>query len=82
MREQGEHSGENRALPSHQCCPGSNPGIDAVYGLSLLLVISLVLRGLSLCILSPPPPSSKTNTSKFQLHLECRDTREYVVKNS
>ena len=80
MWEQGEHSGENRALPSHQCCPGSNPGIDAVCGLSLLLVISLALRGLSLCILFPP--SSKTNTSKFQLHLECRDTREYVFKNS
>ena len=21
--------GDNRALTSHQCCPGSNPGVDA-----------------------------------------------------
>ena len=28
-----------RALASHQCGPGSNPGVDAICGLSLLLVL-------------------------------------------
>ena len=36
-----------RALASHQCGPGSNPGVDAICGLSLLLVLSLALRGFS-----------------------------------
>ena len=36
-----------RAIISHQCGPGSNPGVDAVCGLSLLLVLSLAPRGFS-----------------------------------
>ena len=36
-----------RALASHQCGPGSNPGVNAIGGLSLLLVLSLSLRGFS-----------------------------------
>ena len=36
-----------RALASHQCGPGSNPGVDALCGLSLLLVLSLAPRGFS-----------------------------------
>ena len=36
-----------RALISHQCGPGSNPGVDAICGLSLLLVLSLAPRGFS-----------------------------------
>ena len=36
-----------RALASHQCDPGSNPGVDAICGLSLLLVLSIALRGFS-----------------------------------
>ena len=36
-----------RALASHQCGPGSNPGGDAICGLSLLLVLSFALRGFS-----------------------------------
>ena len=36
-----------RALTSHQCDPGSTPGIDAICGLSLLLVLSFALRGFS-----------------------------------
>ena len=35
------------ALASHQCGPGSNPGVDAICGLSLLLVLSLAPRGFS-----------------------------------
>ena len=33
-----------RALASHQCGPGSNPGVDAICGSSLLLVLSLSPR--------------------------------------
>ena len=36
-----------RALASHQCAPGSNPGVDAICGLSLLLVLSFSPRGFS-----------------------------------
>ena len=36
-----------RALASHQCGSGSNPGVDAICGLSLLLVLSLAPRGFS-----------------------------------
>ena len=34
-------------LASHQCGPGSNPSVDAICGLSLLLVFSLAPRGFS-----------------------------------
>ena len=34
-----------RALASHQFGSGSNPGVDAIYGLSLFLVLSLTARG-------------------------------------
>ena len=37
-----------RALASHQCGLGSNPGVDAICRLSLLLVLSLAPRGFSL----------------------------------
>ena len=54
VREQ-EHGGKVakwwelvRTLASHQCGPGSKPVIDATRGLSLLLVLSLALRGFSL----------------------------------
>ena len=36
-----------RALASHQCGPGSNLGVDAICGLSLLLVLSFAPRGFS-----------------------------------
>ena len=36
-----------RALVTHQCCPCSNLGVDAICGLSLLLVLSFALRGFS-----------------------------------
>ena len=41
-----------RTLASHQCGPGSNPGVDPVHacGLSLLLVLVLAPRGFSPCI--------------------------------
>ena len=34
-------------LASHQCGPGSNPGLDSICGLSLLLVLSVDPRGFS-----------------------------------
>ena len=34
-------------LAAHQCDPGSNPSIEAICGLSLLLVLFLAMRGLS-----------------------------------
>ena len=36
-----------RALASHQCGLGSNPGVDAICGLNLLLVLSFAPRGFS-----------------------------------
>ena len=36
------------ALASYQCGPGSNSGVNAICGLSLLLVLSLDLKGSSL----------------------------------
>ena len=36
-----------RVLSSHRCRPGSTPGVDAMCGLSLLLVLSLAPRGFS-----------------------------------
>ena len=58
-----------RALASHQCDPGSIPGLSVICGLSLLLVLVLAPRGF------PPgysgfPLFSKTNTSKFQFDLD------------
>ena len=44
-----------RALASHQCGPGSNTGVDAIYGLSLSLVFFSGYSGV--------PLSSKTNIS-------------------
>ena len=40
-----------RALASHQCGPGSNPGVDVTCGLSLLLVLFLAPR-----VFSPGSP--------------------------
>ena len=43
----GKGSAVVRALASHQCGPGSNPGVDAICGLSLLLVLSPAPKGFS-----------------------------------
>ena len=42
------------ALVSHQRGPGSNPGVDAICGLSLLLVLSLSPRGFLLALRFSP----------------------------
>ena len=36
-----------KALASHQCGPGSNPAVDVIFGLSLMLVLSFVPRDFS-----------------------------------
>ena len=49
-----------RALASHQCVPGSNPGVDAICGLSLSLVLFFAPRGFSLGTLVFPFPQKPT----------------------
>ena len=49
-----------RALASLQCGPGSNRGIDAICGLSLLMVLSFALRGFSLGTPVFPSPLKPT----------------------
>ena len=53
-----------RALASHQCGPGSNPGPGVICGLSLLLVLALLWGFFS--GFSDFPPFTKINISKFQ----------------
>ena len=58
-----------RALVSHQCGPGSIPGLGVICGLSLMLVLVLAPR-----VSSPGTPvfpsAQKTNISKFQFDLK------------
>ena len=61
-----------RALVSHQCGPGSIPGLGVICGLSLLLVLVLAPRVFRPWF-SGFPPSTKTNISKFQFDLERTD---------
>ena len=49
-----------RALTSHQCGPGSNPGVDAICGLILLLVFSLAPRRFSPGTPAFPSPQKPT----------------------
>ena len=67
-----------RALASHQCGLGSNPDVDAICGLSLLLVLSLAPRGFSPGTPVFPSPQKPT----FQFDLERMDTFKRVHMNS
>ena len=49
-----------RALASHQCGPGSIPGLVVISGLSLLLVLVLAPRGFSPGIPVFPSPQKPT----------------------
>ena len=64
---------------AHQCGPGSNPVVDAICRLSLLLVLSFAPRGFSAGTPVFPPP---TLQSKFLFGLERTGTFKRVVKNS
>ena len=63
-----------RALASHRCGPGSNPGVDAICGLSLLLLLSFAPRGFSPGIpvfFSPHKPTClNSNSTRNQVEEE------------
>ena len=63
-----------RALTSHQCGPDSNPRVDVVCQLSLLLVLTLALRGFSPCTLISPSPQKSAypnfNSTRNQVDKE------------
>ena len=63
-----------RALASNQCDPGSNPGVDTICGLSLLLVPSFAPRGFSLGTPVFPSPQKPTfpnsNSARNQVDKE------------
>ena len=71
IRQRRQVSGKGgavvRALASlHRCGPGSNPGVDAICELSLLLVLSLAPRGFSPgtpVFLSPQKPILSNSNS-------------------
>ena len=69
-----------RALASHQCGLGSNPSVDNICGLSLLLVLSFAPRGFS----SGTPVFPFFNNQHFQIPIETErtDTFQRVLKNS
>ena len=59
-----------RAIASHQCGPLSiSPGVDAICGLSLLLLLPLALRGFFPGTSVFPSPQ-KPNIFKFQFDQE------------
>ena len=65
-----------RALASHQCDLSSNPGLDAICWLSLLLVIFLALRGFSLgtpVFLSPWKPTLLNSNSTWSARTRLKD---------
>ena len=70
-----------RALASHKCGPGSNPGVEGLCGMSLLSDLSLAPRGF-FSGYSGFLLSLKTNTSKFQFELERTEKFQRVLKNS
>ena len=61
------------ALASHRCGAGSNPGVDAICGFSLLLVLSLrevFLRVLRFSPLLKKPPLPNSNSTRNQVDEE------------
>ena len=70
-----------RALASHQCGPGSNPGVDVI------MWVEFVVGSLSCSERFSPgtpvfPFPKKNNISKFQFDLERTDSFQRVVMNS
>lgn len=65
-----------RALASHQCSPGSIPGLGVVCGLCLLLLSSL-LQGFF-----PGYSSTKSNTFKFQFDPQYTDPGKLLALNN
>ena len=54
-----------RALACHQCGPGSNLGVDAICGLTLLFVLSFAPRGFSPGTPVFPSPQTPTFPNSF-----------------
>ena len=56
-----------RALASHHCGPGSTPGVEAISGLSLLLVLSFAPRGFSpgTLVSSSPQKTTLSNSNSI-----------------
>ena len=79
-----------RALASHLCGPGSNPNVDAICGLNLLLVLSLAPRGF--CpgtppvIISPKKPTFPNSNSiwnaRTRLNEFIRSSKCFVGKQN
>ena len=71
-----------RVLASHQCSPGSNPDVDAICGLSLLLVLSFALRGFSPGTLVFPFPQKPTlpnsNSTRNQVDKDVLPPNHYL----
>ena len=72
-----------RALASHQCGPDSNPGVEAICGLSLLLVLSFTSTRISpgTPVLPPPPPPLSLKTNTWQILIRS-GTHGHVSKSS
>ena len=80
-------------IATQQCGPGSNPGVHAVCGLSLLLVLSLALRGFSPgtpVLPSPQNPkhlnsnsiwNARTRLSKFLRAPKCFVGKWIIIYN-
>ena len=66
-----------RALVSHQCGPCSEPSIDAICGLSLLLVLSFLPRGFSPG--TPVFPSSQKPTFPNSNTTSSKETQNHSV---
>ena len=66
-----------RALTFHPFGPGLNPGIDAIFGLSLLLVLSFAPRGFS----PGSPVSPLLKHQHFQIPVRSR-THRHIATSS
>ena len=77
---QGWRSGETARL-RHQCGLGSNPEVDPIYGLRLLLVI-VSSKGFRRVLRLSSAPSTKTNISKVPIRPENSEKlRRYTTAN-
>ena len=72
-----------RALASHQFDLGSNPGVDAICGLSLLLVLSFAPRGFSpgTPVFPSPPKPTFPNSNSTRSQVDEEPLRVCAVKS-